>query len=803
MNQSLQIKVHDSAGKPVSGAVITVNLNGVQVQTAKTNDEGKASFSNLPLGELKYTVSMAGFQPLEEQPLSLTADSPASLDITLIPKIEVHQSVDVKADDTAVNKGSSPPQTMDSQQAKSLPQRPSTIIDALPTLPGVVRAPNGELTIAGGSEQHSALLVNFVDTTDPATGQFGLTIPVDSVESVNVMSSPFLSQYGNFSAGVVSALTRPGGDKWNYELNDPMPEFRIRSLHLQGLRSLTPHLTVSGPILHQRLYFAEAMQYQLDKTPVRTLPFPFNETTSTSINSFTQFDYIFNPTHTLTGTVHVAPQSTEFANLDFFNPQPVTPNFDLQAGGAALIDRLTLGRGVLQSTLAWQDFHAMVSPQSKGRMIITPVGNRGNYFSRQSRHSFRAEWLENYAFDPIEAKGLHNLQIGTTVARSEDRGIFRYSTIDLRDMRGSLLRRLEFTNGTRFRLQDLELATYIQDHWVLSQRLALDGGVRLERQTITGAARFAPRAGFVWSPLGEKRRTVFRGGVGVFYDHVPLNVFAFEHYPQEVVTDFFGPEIVLQNLQPFAAPINAVTQAKVRLSGVNRRFRPYSLTSSLELEQGIGRLVTLRAKFTNRDSDGLVAINPNPLANGQTSFVASAAGFSHYREMSLTAGVGATTKRKLFLAYTHSLDRGDLNASSGYTGNFPFPILNRDQVTNLYTDVPHRMLVWGETPLPWRMRITPLVEYRTGFPFTVTNALQQYVGVPNQSRFPNFFSLDTRLSKDFPVNSKYTLRLAVKGLNLSNHFNPLAVRANTGDPEFGAFFGTYKRRFKLDFDVLF
>src|SRR5205085_3792733 len=192
------------------------------------------------------------------------------------------------------------------------------------------------------------------------------------------------------------------------------------------------------------------------------------------------------------------PQSTQFANLDFFNPQPVTPNFDFQAGGAALIDRLTLGRGVLQSTLAGQDFHALVTPQSKGRMIVTPVGNRGNYFSRQSRHSFRAERLENYAFDPIEAQGLHNLQIGTTVARCEDRGIFRYSTIDLRDVRGSLLRRLEFTNGASFRLQDLELATYIQDHWVLSQRLALDGGVRLERQTITGATRLAPRTGFAW-----------------------------------------------------------------------------------------------------------------------------------------------------------------------------------------------------------------------------------------------------------------------------------------------------------------
>jgi hypothetical protein len=722
----------------------------------------------------------------------------------------VHQSVDVKADDTPANKGSSPPQTMEREQAKSLPQRPATITDALPKLPGVVRAPNGELTIAGASEQHSALLVNFVDTTDPATGLFGLTIPVDSVESVNVMSSPFLTQYGNFSAGVVSAVTRPGGDKWNFELNDPMPEFRIRSLHLQGLRSFTPHMTVSGPILRQKLYFAEALQYQLDKTPVRTLPFPFNETTSTSVNSFTEFDYIFNPAHTLTGTVHAAPQSTKFANLDFFNPQPVTPNFDLQAGGAALIDRLTLGSGVLQSTLAWQDFHALVNPQSRGRMIITPAGNRGNYFSRQSRHSFRAEWLENYAFDPIEAKGLHNLQVGTTVARSEDRGIFRYSTIDLRDVRGALLRRLEFTNGTRFRLQDLELATYIQDHWVLSHRLALDGGIRLERQTITGATRLAPRTGFVWSPLGEKKRTVLRGGVGVFYDHVPLNVFAFEHYPQETVTDFFGTDTVLQNLRASADQISQAqvlqinaAQAKVRLAGVNRAFRPYSLTASLELEQGIGRLVILRAKFTDRDSDGLVAINPNPLPNGQTAFVASAAGFAHYREMSLTAGIGATTKRKLFLAYTHSLDRGDLNAASGYTGNFPFPILNRDQVTSLYTDVPHRMLAWGETPLPWRMRITPLIEYRTGFPFTVTNALQQYVGMPNQNRFPNFLSLDARLSKDFPVNPKYTLRLATKGLNLTNHFNPTAVHPNTGDPEFGTFFGTYKRRFKLDFDVLF
>ena len=39
--------------------------------------------------------------------------------------------------------------------------------------------------------------------------------------------------------------------------------------------------------------------------------------------------------------------------------------------------------------------------------------------------------------------------------------------------------------------------------------------------------------------------------------------------------------------------------------------------------------------------------------------------------------------------------------------------------------------------------------------------------------------------------------------NLTNHFNPEAVHANTGDPAFGYFFGHRGRRFTVDFDVLF
>jgi hypothetical protein len=105
--------------------------------------------------------------------------------------------------------------------------------------------------------------------------------------------------------------------------------------------------------------------------------------------------------------------------------------------------------------------------------------------------------------------------------------------------------------------------------------------------------------------------------------------------------------------------------------------------------------------------------------------------------------------------------------------------------------------------LPWKFRIAPVAEYRNGFPYFVKDAAQNYVGVPNTTRYPNFFSADARVSKDFQVNPKYAVRLSVSSFNLTNHFNPEAVHDNIADPARGLFFGHRGRRFTADFDVLF
>jgi hypothetical protein len=96
-----------------------------------------------------------------------------------------------------------------------------------------------------------------------------------------------------------------------------------------------------------------------------------------------------------------------------------------------------------------------------------------------------------------------------------------------------------------------------------------------------------------------------------------------------------------------------------------------------------------------------------------------------------------------------------------------------------------------------------MVEYRSGFPYSAVDASQNFVGIPNTSRFPNFLSLDARVSKDFKVTDKYTVRFSVSGFNITDHNNPTAVRNNIADPIFGTFFGTYHRHLTADFDVIF
>lgn len=797
----ISVAVSDADGRPVPGAHVLLSNHGRTAAEATTDETGQAVFGPLAGTPDRITVTKEGFAMAHAEP----GDFSKPVRVTVEPAAQ-HDSVKVMAEASPIDSGSSSSSTLPAKQVKELPSRPATVADALPMIPGVVRKPDGGLEISGSPEHRSSLIVNSADVTDPATGQFGLTVPIDSVQSVTVYQTPFVAEYGRFTAGLVSVETRRGGDEWKWDLNDPFPDFIIRSWRMRGVRDATPRLNAEGPIVHNKLFFSEGLEYEVRKVQVHTLPFPFDQKKNEGINSFAQLDWVKSNKQLFTATVHLAPQRIDYSGLDYYNPQPVTPDASTRNYTATVGDKWSLGGGLLDNTISVTRFGADIWPQGAADMSISPFGNGGNYFEQQRRYATRGAWSPSYAFKPVKALGVHEFKAGAYAAYSVEIGQIWEHPIDILNASGTLTQQISFFGGREFRMSDTEYAFFAQDHWTLTKRLALDLGVRTESQEVSDSFRVAPRAGFVWNPL-LKLGTTIRGGFGVFYDRVPLNVYAFNHYPKETVQNY------LPNGQPDGDPFlfaNTLGVADVHSIWVFKHpgagdFSPQSATASFEIQQPVTRFVQLRASYMENRSAGLVTMNtiaPDPVSM-IGNYELTGDGTSRYRQMALTARVRVDDNRTIYFSYVNARARGDINDFASYLGSFPLPIIRPNYNGVLSTDLPNRFLAWGAVKLPDGFAIYPVLETRSGFAYSAFDAAQNYAGTPNGRRYPAFFSLDSRLSKDIRVSPKYTLRVSLSDFNLTNHFNPEAVRNNVADAAFGFFFGQRGRRFTADFDVLF
>ncbi len=799
---SLDVSVVDSSNRPVAGALVELKTGGVTVASQQTDDKGHASFRELKPAIYELIASRNGFESARKGSLEL----PASVELTLAPAL-VKDSVEVKGTAAPLEQGASVPNEIPAQTVRELPGRPATVADALPLLPGVVRSPGGGLNISAAGEHRSALIVNSADVTDPATGQFGLTIPIDIVQTMNVYQTPFLAEYGNFSAGLVSVETRRGGEQWKWELNDPFPDFIIRSYHLRGLRDATPRLNLEGPVIPGKLYFSAGLEFTVRKIEVYELPFPFNQKKQEGINSFLQLDWIVSQKQLVTATVHVAPQRMQYVNMNYFNPQTTSPDASTDNYTVTIGDKLTLGSGLLDNTISATRFDARVWGQGTQDLTITPAGNSGNYFAQQSRQASRISWSPTYTFATVNWMGTHNFKAAAYVAESIDNGDVIERPINILNSSSQLLERITFSGAQPFRTSDTEYAFFAQDHWMVTPRLALDLGIRAESQVLSESLRVAPRAGIAWTPFAHAG-TIVRAGFGWFYDRVPLNVYSFDRYPNETITMFGpggqitgGPWLYLNQLATANTEFPFVFQEPAA-----GNFSPRTATGNVQIEQPLSEHLRLRIGYTLKQSDGLPILNPVAPSAGNGGVgvnLLSGTGQSRYHQFEVTARVRLNDKRQLFFSYVRSAARGDLNDFANYLGNFPAPIIRPNQFGSLPADLPNRFLAWGMLQLPAGFRVAPIVEYRSGFPYAVTDAAQSFVGVPYAQRFPGFLSVDSRISKDIKVNPKYTVRLSVSGYNLTNHFNPEAFHNNVADPAFGLFFGQRGRRFTADFDVIF
>ncbi|MGA2988389.1 MAG: carboxypeptidase regulatory-like domain-containing protein, partial [Terriglobia bacterium] len=755
--QTLRGEVVDQNSAPISGAVCTLRGRTMpeQGRPVTTGDRGTFEFTGLIPGTYRVTCAAVGYEPVSKPDIPVTAsEAPPTLQIELPTEVVIHQRVEVTAQaPKAVEQQAAPPATLTSEQLHSLPLVVQKFKAALPMIPGVLRTPDGRISIKGAVENQGTLLVDSAETVDPVTGSFSIDVPIDAVESVDVFKSAYQAEYGRFSGGLTTLQTKAPSSRWDYELNDFVPTPRFETGHLVGIQDDSPRIYFSGPLLGDKLTFSEAFTYGYSAQSVRGLAWPNNQTRKEGWTSFSDFYYTFSSQHLASVNVKFFPERRQYDNIDSLIPETASADYGQSGYSIGGHDHyLFPGGGILTTLAQFTDFDSYSHGQGAQDLLITPTGWEGNFFNAWTRSSAQQEVQESYLFPRKHWHGGHDFKVGGDVVHRAYQGTSLSHPVQLLRADNSLAGEIDFGSAGQLTTSDAEGAAFAEDHWIFNNFISIDYGLRFSSQTLGERSAISPRAGAVFSP-DKKGRTIFRGGAGVFYDRLPLLAGDFTQNPARQVT-LFGtnevalgpPTVYLPYYEEFADHGRKIVPSGTRLGST-----PYNITWNTELDQEIRPDIIARVSFLSSRTYNEFTVNPEVLSPTSGLLLLSNLGASRYHEFEATLRVRPSDKADFNISYVNSQARGDLNTMASVYVPYEQPVIEPNLFGVLPTNVPDRVVTWGRFKLPQKVIVSPLLDWHSGFPFSIYDDLQNYVGPPNSRRLPTFFSLDVQISKDFRV----------------------------------------------------
>jgi hypothetical protein len=210
-----------SAGQALPGVTVTIDSNSLQTaHSTVTGENGGYRFTLLPPGDYRLLFELQGFTAAEKRVrLSLAEAMRGDIDLTPAP---LREEIVVESKNKHV--------AADSSNVMNLPAR---VLQRHPG-PRVIRAAtllspsasalgsrNG-LVIAGAPSWDSLFLIDGVAANEYLSGQPHEVILEDSIQEIAVLTGAISAEYGRFTGGVVSTLTKSGGNAFSGSLRDTM-----------------------------------------------------------------------------------------------------------------------------------------------------------------------------------------------------------------------------------------------------------------------------------------------------------------------------------------------------------------------------------------------------------------------------------------------------------------------------------------------------------------------------------------------------------------------------------------------------
>jgi hypothetical protein len=234
---------------------------------------------------------------------------------------------------------------------------------------------------------------------------------------------------------------------------------------------------------------------------------------------------------------------------------------------------------------------------------------------------------------------------------------------------------------------------------------------------------------------------------------------------------------------------------------------PYSLGWDLQFDRELRPNFLLRLGYEQRDVYRELYVDPYEPSSPGAQLRLLNSGRQSYREFLALLRWRTGERTTLYASYTRSKAKGELNDYNQFFGNFPYPLIRPNQFGTTSTDAPDRVLFWGVIGLPHKLDFIPILDVHTGFPFSKLDQDWNYLGQRNQAgRFPVFVGLDTKFQ--YPIDFSYRkhriqFRAGLSILNVLNYANPRDVQQYKLSPNYGRFYNSIGRLWRIDGDFDF
>lgn len=279
--------VTDPSGAVVPNAnvIITDTQHGSSVTTT-TNAEGLFTRTQLANSTYDVKVSASGFQPTQQNGITVNIDRETRINVTLRPG-QVQQAVQVVADQAPVlvtDRGEIST-TLPSRELTTIPTLGQNVTQLELLAPGTVRntydIAGAENPQGGQANNTNGLLFGFtnrqIDGADDMDAVLGIQVvnpPPDSLDQMKVTTSNYDAEFGRSGGSFVSYTTKSGsnhfhGDLFEFLRNDFFnarnPYTEAPPAHQQPLRFNQFGGSIGGPIVRDKLFFFGTYQGQRER----------------------------------------------------------------------------------------------------------------------------------------------------------------------------------------------------------------------------------------------------------------------------------------------------------------------------------------------------------------------------------------------------------------------------------------------------------------------------------------------------------------------------------------------------------